>query len=80
MPSLSGKAAWIVHSGVTSYMCNDQSLFVEYESLKTPLKVTLGDGYEVDAIVIGVVMLTSVLPSGESKKCNLQNVLYQVVL
>ena len=76
MPSLSGEAARIVHSGVTSHMCNDQSPFVEYESLKTPLKVTLGDGYEIDAIVIGVVMLTSVLPSGESKKCNLQNVLY----
>ena len=35
MPSLSGKAAWITDSGVTSHMCNDQSLFVECESLKT---------------------------------------------
>ena len=50
MLSLSGKAAWIIDSGATSYMCNDHFLFVEYESLKTPLKVTLGDGYEVDAI------------------------------
>ena len=76
MPSLSGKAAWITDSGATSHMCN-QSLFVEYESLKTPLKVTLGEGYDVDAIGCGVVMLnsTSVLPSGESKRCNLQNVL-----
>ena len=75
MPSLSGKAAWIIDSGATSHMCNDQSLFVEYESLKTPLKVTLDDGYEVDAIGCGVVMLNSVLPSGESKRCYLQNVL-----
>ena len=40
---------------------------MEYESLKTPLKVTLGDGYEVDAIGCGVVMLNSVLPSGETR-------------
>ena len=76
MPSLSGQAARIIDSGATSYMCNDQSLFVQYESLKTHLKVTIGDGYEIDTIVHGVVMLTSVLPSGESKKHNLQNVLY----
>ena len=75
MPSLSGKAAWIIDSEATSHMYNDQSLFVEYESLKTPMKVTLGDGYEVDAIGCGVVMLNSVLPSGGSKRCDLQNVL-----
>ena len=75
MLSLSGKATWIIDCGATSHMCNDQSLFVEYESLKTPLKVTLGDGYEVDAIGCGVVMPNSVLPSGESKRSNLQNIL-----
>ena len=57
-------------------MCNNQSLFVEYESLKTPLKDTMGDGYEIDATELGIVMLTSTLPSGESKKYNLLNVLY----
>ena len=57
-------------------MCNDKSLFIEYESLKTPLKVTLGDGYEVDTIDHGVVMLNSVLPSGVRKRCKLHNVLY----
>ena len=64
MPSLSGKATWIVDSGATCHMCNNKSLFMEYESLKTPLKVTLGDGYEVDAIESGVVMLNTVLPNG----------------
>ena len=57
-------------------MCNDQSLFLKYESLKTSLKVTLGDGYEINAMVLGVVMLTSALPSEDSKKCNLLTVLY----
>ena len=76
MPSLSRKAAWIIDSGATCHMCNDKSLCIEYESLKTPLKVTLGDGYEVDAIDRGVVMLNSVLPSGVCKRCKLHNVLY----
>ena len=69
MPSLSGKAAWIVDS-------NNKSLFMEYESLKTPLKVTLGDGYEVDAIGSGVVILNTVLPNRVSKQCKLHGVLY----
>ena len=57
-------------------MCNDRSVFVEFEYLETPLKVTLGDGYEVDAIGHGVVVINSVLPSGRSKRCRLHNVLY----
>ena len=44
--------------------------------MKTPLKATLGDEYEIDAIRCEVVMLNSVLSSGKSKRCNLQNVLY----
>ena len=55
MPSLSGKAAWIIDCGATSHMCNDQSLFLEYESLKILLKVTLCDGHKVDAIGHGVM-------------------------
>ena len=49
---------------------------MEYEGLKIPLKVTLGDGYEVDAIGSGVVMPNTVLPSGETKQCRLHSVLY----
>ena len=45
MTSHFGKAAWIIDSGVTCHMCNDQSVFVKYEELETPLRVTLGDGY-----------------------------------
>ena len=74
MARLSGKAVWIIDSGVTYHMCNNKPLFMEYESLKTPLKVTLGDRYEVDAIGSGVVMLNIVLRSG--KQCMLHSVLY----
>lgn len=59
-----------------SYVYNDRSVFVEYKSLKTPLKVTLGDGYEVDAVGCGVVVLNSELPSGRSRRCKLHDVLY----
>ena len=76
MPRFSGKAAWIIDLGATCHMCNDKSLFVEYESLKTLLKVTLGDEYEVDAIGHGVVMLNGVLPNGVCKRCKLHNILY----
>ena len=76
MSSHSKKPDWIVDSGATCHMCNDRSMFVEYKSLDVPMKVKLGDGYEVDAIGCGVVVLSSILPSGRSKRCKLHSVLY----
>ena len=76
MSSHSRKTAWIVDSGATCHMCNDRFVFVEFESLETLLKVTLGDVYEVDAIGHEVVVMNSELPSGRSKRCKLHNVLY----
>ena len=61
-------------------MCNDEYLFMDYESLKAPLKVKLGDGYEVDAIGSGSVMLKCPLPSGISNKCKLHKVLLLLVI
>ena len=49
---------------------------MDYESLKAPLKVKLGDGYEVDAIGSGSVMLKCPLSSGISKECKLHKVLH----
>ena len=65
------KTAWIIDSGATCHMCNDKSAFIKYEELQTPLEVVLGDGYKVDAIGNGTVILTNQLPSGKRKKCNL---------
>ena len=76
MSSHSKKPDWIVDSGATCHMCNDRSMFVEYKSLDVPMKVKLGDGYEVDTIGRGVVVLSSILPSGRSKRCKLHSVLY----
>ena len=52
MTSHFGKVLWIIDSGVTCHMCNDQSVFVEYEELDTSLRVTLGDGYKVEMGVL----------------------------
>ena len=68
--------SWIVDSGATCHMCNDQKLFVELHNLEKPLKVTLGNGYGLDAIGRGVVVLETKLPSGRMKKCKLHDVLY----
>ena len=76
MLSQSTKAAWLVDSGATCHMCNDDSVFVKYESLKEPMKVTVGDGREVDGVGRGIILLRSVLPSGRSKRIKLQNVLH----
>ena len=35
---------WIVDSGVTCHMCNDQTVFSKMEELVSSDKVTLGDG------------------------------------
>ena len=58
-------------------MCNDEYLFMDYESLKAPIKVKLGDGYEVGS---GSVMLKCPLPSGISKEYKLHKVLLLLVI
>ena len=49
---------------------------MQCESLKTSLKVTLRDGYEVDAIGCGTVVFYSELPCWKSRKCRLHDVLH----
>ena len=68
--------SWIVDSGATCHMCNDRRLFVEFCNLEKLLEVTLGDGYDLDAIGRGVVLLETKLPSGKTKKCKLDDVLH----
>ena len=50
----------MIDLGATCHMCNDEYFFMDYESLKIPVKVKLGNGFEVDAIGSGVVMLIEV--------------------
>jgi len=46
---------WIIDSGATSHMCNDQSSFEHTDLFKKPQEVTLGDGHTLNAIGQGIV-------------------------
>ena len=74
--SVGMKCGWIVDSGATCHMCNYMSQFVEYQSLKKPEKVTLGDGHRLDAVGSGTVELVVNLPDGKRKKLKLLNTLF----
>ena len=44
-------SSWIVDSGATCHMCNERSMFGEYQSFRSGAeKVTLGDGHWLNAI------------------------------
>ena len=67
---------WIVDSGATCHMCNDDKLFVELRSLKQPLEVTLRDGCAVEATGQGTVVLEMASTSGKTSTCKLHEILY----
>ncbi len=67
---------WIVDSGATCHICNDDQMFVELKSLTRAQTVILGDGHHLEATANGVVEMQLVLPGGVKKKCRLNDVLY----
>ena len=71
----SSRQKWIVDSGATCHMCNDKDLFSEIKGLETPQEITLGDGHVLQATAEGTVTLTTLLPDGNTKECELKNVL-----
>ena len=56
-------------------MCSNK-MFVDLKPLKEPMEVTLGDGHALQAVGRGVVSLMMKLPSGVTRKCIVQDVLY----
>lgn len=48
---------WIVDSGATCHMCNEEELFVEIMELDESQKITVGDGISVEAVRKGTVEL-----------------------
>ena len=42
--SLTTHNQWIIDSGATCHMCNEETSFSNYQTLDTPLNVILGDG------------------------------------
>ena len=70
------RGKWIVDSGATCHMCNDQEQFVEFRKLSNTQEVTLGDGHTLDGTGIGVVKIKTLLPDGNTQTCRLEKVLY----
>ena len=54
--SVGQQDGWIVDSGATSHMCNDQKPFSELHPLEKPLEVMLGDGHVLNSAGSGVVL------------------------
>ena len=71
---------WIVDSGATCHICNDDSQFVNLNTLEKPMDITLGDGYSLKAIKQGVVEIRIQLPDGKMTKCVLHDVLHVLEL
>ena len=74
--SARSKGTWIVDSGATCHMCNDQKLFKNFEPLEKSQEVTLGDGHALEATGQGTVPLEMTLPDAKTKRCVLHSVLY----
>ncbi len=64
------KGSWIIDSGATCHMCNDETLFLKLRLLDTPIDVTLGDGRCLKGIAEGTVKMETLLPDGSIKKCS----------
>ncbi len=69
------KGNWIVDSGATCHMANDNTMFSELKVLSTPQDVTIGDGRSLKGTAIGTVKLETLLPNRGTKKCTLSDVL-----
>ena len=67
---------WLVDSGASSHMTRQRHLLWNYTEFQTPEKVSLGDGFCLDAEGAGNVTLKMILPDGTLKNAVLSNVLY----
>ena len=59
---------WILDSGATCHMCNQENLFVNLKVIHNPLNVTLGDGHTLQASGRGNVVLRLTLLDGKTKE------------
>ena len=66
---------WIINSGATCHICNDESLFTKIENLETPQEITLADGYCVKAVAKGTIELSTNSFSKGGKGFTLESVL-----
>jgi len=69
-------ANWIVDSGATSHIFYDRDLFMSYQKLEKPEKVTIDDRRSLRAIGHGTVSLTMKVPGGRSEPRNMLETLH----
>ena len=67
---------WIVDSGATCHICYEEDLFIDITELEEPQKITIGDGYSVEAVGKRTVELFMKISDDEIKRCRLSEVLY----
>ena len=67
---------WIVDSGATSHMCHNKKLFSEFQLLKKPTELTLGDEHTMKETEHKTVTLTMNEHTSSTSECRLLNVLY----
>ena len=67
---------WVVDSGATCHMCNNEELFNQIIGLETPQETTVGDGHSVQATGWDDVILRMNVPNGKIRKCKLSDVLH----
>ena len=63
---------WIIDSGASCHMCNNESLFTVLESLDVPQEITLGDGFCVKAVAKGTIYMHT----RQKKKIQMRDVLF----
>ena len=59
---------WILDSGATCHICNNEAMFSDLRTLPSLLNVTLGDGRNLLAVGCGNVVLPMNLPQGKNGK------------
>lgn len=72
----SPEMAWLIDSGASSHMTQNRALLVNYQELRKPEKVSLGDGRTVEAIGSGSIELNMMFKSSEPRKSVMHHVLY----
>ena len=45
--SVNRRSNWVVHSGATCHMCNNEELFDQIIGLEMPQEITMADGHSV---------------------------------
>ena len=74
--SANRRSNWVVPSGATCHICNNEELFHQMIGLETPQELTVDDGHFVQATCQGDVILRMNMPNGKTRKCKLSDVLH----